>query len=142
MNSTTNDQPTLDTKSNTNPLEVKSTTHPDDSALDAASQQAIYNKLAQNLALQSKQVAAFARLYDEGATVPFIARYRKAQTQGLDDVQLRALEKQLNFERDMAARRQKILTLLTSQGKLNDDLRARIAAALSLIHISEPTRRS
>ena len=148
MNSTTNDQPTLDTKSDTNPLEVKSTAHPNDSALDAVSQQAIYDKLAQNLALQPKQVAAFARLYDEGATVPFIARYRKAQTQGLDDVQLRALEKQLNFERDMAARRQKILTLLASQGKLNDDLRARIAAATSKLALEDiylpyrPRRRS
>ena len=140
MNSPTIDQPTLDTNSPDN--------QPTHAALDAASQQAIYAKLAQNLALQPKQVAVFARLYDEGATVPFIARYRKAQTQGLDDVQLRALEKQLNFERDMAARRQKILTLLASQDKLTDDLRARIEAAPSKLALEDiylpyrPRRRS
>ena len=54
------------------------------------------------LGIKTAQVNAFVKLYDEGATVPFIARYRKEKIQNLDDAQLRALEKSLNYERDMA----------------------------------------
>ena len=60
----------------------------------------IHTKLAKELGIKPAQVNAFVKLYDEGATVPFIARYRKEKTQGLDDSQLRALEKGLNYERD------------------------------------------
>lgn len=55
-------------------------------------QQAIYQKLAANLGIKLNQMMAFVKLYDDGATIPFIARYRKDQTGGLDDVQLRSLE--------------------------------------------------
>lgn len=108
----------------------------------------IHSKLAQQLGILADQVAAFVTLYDEGATVPFIARYRKDKTQNLDDAQLRALEKALNFERDMAARRQKILELLTNQGSLTEDLAQRIASAKSKLELEDiylpyrPRRRS
>lgn len=111
-------------------------------------QQAIYQKLAIELDIKLAQVTAFVQLYDEGATIPFIARYRKQQTQGLDDNQLRLLEKSLNYERDMAHRRQKIRELLTSQGKLTEELAIRIAEANSKLELEDiylpyrPRRRS
>lgn len=111
-------------------------------------QHAIYQKLATDIGVSLAQVNAFVRLYDDGATIPFIARYRKQQTQGLDDAQLRTLEKSLNYERDMAARRDKIIEMLTSQGKLTDELSARIANATSKLELEDiylpyrPRRRS
>lgn len=78
--------------------------------LDQATQTQIYAKIAGEIGVKSEQVTAFVKLYDEGATVPFIARYRKEQTGGLDDSQLRTLEKSLNYERDMATRRPKFWT--------------------------------
>lgn len=116
--------------------------------LSATTQQAIYQKLATELGIRLNQVIAFVNLYDEGATIPFIARYRKENTGGLDDVQLRNLEKSLNYERDMASRRDKIIELLTSQGKLTDELSERIANATSKLELEDiylpyrPRRRS
>lgn len=127
------------------------TQNPDTTPLDElsqAEQNAIYQRLATQLGVKLSQVTAFVRLYDDGATIPFIARYRKDQTQGLDDTQLRTLEKSLNYERDMASRRQKIIELLTSQGKLNDDLQQRINNATSKLELEDiylpyrPRRRS
>lgn len=80
--------------------------------------------------------------------MPFIARYRKEKTQGLDDSQLRALEKGLNYERDMASRRAKILELLQSQGNLTEALQTRIEQATSKLELEDiylpyrPRRRS
>lgn len=116
--------------------------------LTQAQQHAIYQRLANQLGVKLSQVTAFVRLYDDGATIPFIARYRKDQTQGLDDTQLRTLEKSLNYERDMASRRQKILELLTSQGKLTEELSQRIDNARSKLELEDiylpyrPRRRS
>lgn len=84
--------------------------------LDATTQANIHDKLARKLGIKTAQVNAFVKLFDEGATVPFIARYRKEKTQNLDDAQLRALEKSLSYERDMASRRLKITELLRAQG--------------------------
>lgn len=108
----------------------------------------IHTKLAKQLGIKPAQVNAFVKLYDEGATVPFIARYRKEKTQGLDDSQLRALEKGLNYERDMASRRAKILELLQSQGNLTEALQTRIEQATSKLELEDiylpyrPRRRS
>ena len=108
----------------------------------------IHTKLAKELGIKPAQVNAFVKLYDEGATVPFIARYRKEKTQGLDDSQLRALEKGLNYERDMATRRAKILELLQSQGNLTEALQTRIEKATSKLELEDiylpyrPRRRS
>lgn len=116
--------------------------------LSDATQNAIYQKLANEMGLKTSQIIAFAKLYDEGASIPFIARYRKEQTQGLDDSQLRSLEKSLNYERDMATRRAKIIELLTTQGKLDDELSNRIANATSKLELEDiylpyrPRRRS
>lgn len=109
---------------------------------------AIYYKLATALNISAIQVASFANLYDEGASVPFIARYRKDKTGGLDDDILRQLEKNLIDERDLAKRRIKIKELLKSQDKLSDELIAHIDAATSKLQLEDiyaphrPRRRS
>ncbi len=117
-------------------------------SLDATTHANIHDKLARALGIKTAQVDAFVKLFDEGATVPFIARYRKEKTQNLDDAQLRTLEKSLNYERDMATRRLKITELLRTQGNLNDELQARIDNATSKLELEDiylpyrPRRRS
>ena len=116
--------------------------------LDATTQANIHDKLARKLGIKTAQVNAFVKLFDEGATVPFIARYRKEKTQNLDDAQLRALEKSLSYERDMASRRLKITELLRAQGTLTDELQGRIDNAASKLELEDiylpyrPRRRS
>ena len=86
-------------------------------------------RIAQAIAARSQQVAAAVALLDEGATVPFIARYRKEATGGLDDTQLRVLEERLIYERELEERRAAILSALTESGKLTDELAAQIETA-------------
>src|SRR6266545_1596058 len=89
----------------------------------------IDGRIAQELAVREAQVAAAAGLLDEGATVPFIARYRKEATGGLDDAQLRTLEERLRYLRELEERRDVILNSIREQGKLDDKLEAAIRAA-------------
>ena len=91
----------------------------------------IINKIAEELAVQPSQVTAAVKLLDEGATVPFIARYRKEVTQGLDDTQLRNLEQRLTYLRELEERRDVILKSIEEQGKLSDTLKASIVGAES-----------
>ena len=86
-------------------------------------------RLAAELAVKEAQVAAAVRLLDEGATVPFIARYRKEATGSLDDGQLRTLEERLRYLRELDARRTAVLASIEEQGKLTDELRAALMAA-------------
>jgi uncharacterized protein len=83
-------------------------------------------KLATELSITKQQVDAFILLYDDGNTVPFIARYRKEATSGLDDNQLRLLETRLIYLRELAVRRVAILKALTEQDKLSSQLRKQI----------------
>ena len=89
----------------------------------------IVQRIATELTVQPRQVAAAVQLLDEGATVPFIARYRKEVTGNLDDTQLRQLEERLLYLREMEDRRATILASIEEQGKLTDELRAAIDAA-------------
>ncbi len=89
----------------------------------------IYQRISQELAIQEKQVSATVEMLDEGATVPFIARYRKEATGGLDDIQLRQLEDRLGYLRELDDRRVAILKSIDEQGKLTDDLKKNIALA-------------
>ncbi len=89
----------------------------------------ITRTIAQDLGVQEKQVQAAIDLFDTGATVPFIARYRKEATGGLDDVQLRALEQRLSYLRELIERRHAILKSIDEQGKLSPELRLAIEAA-------------
>ncbi|MDO7640958.1 MAG: RNA-binding transcriptional accessory protein, partial [Reinekea forsetii] len=86
----------------------------------------IEQKIARELNVQDRQVVAAVALLDEGATVPFISRYRKEVTGGLDDIQLRALEDRLRYLRDLEDRRKSILATIDEQGKLTDPLRRAI----------------
>ena len=96
---------------------------------------ALARKIAQTIAdeigAQRSQVESAVGLLDEGATVPFIARYRKEVTGGLDDTQLRDLETRLTYLREMEDRRAAILASIDEQGKLTDELRADIEEAES-----------
>ncbi len=85
--------------------------------------------IAQEIAASPAQVSAAAALLDEGATVPFVARYRKEVTGGLDDTQLRTLAERLAYLRELEARREAILKSIREQGKLTDDLARAIAQA-------------
>ena len=91
--------------------------------------QEITRQLAEEVKVTETQVRAAVELLDGGATVPFIARYRKEATGGLDDVQLREIEARLSYLRELADRRVAVLKAIDEQGKLTDLLRAAIAAA-------------
>ena len=91
--------------------------------------QKIVAQIAAEIRVTAAQVQSAVDLLDSGATVPFIARYRKEATQGLDDVQLRELEARLSYLRELAERRVTILKAIDEQGKLTDPLRAAIAGA-------------
>ena len=89
----------------------------------------IESRLAAELAVKPQQVAAAVALLDAGSTVPFIARYRKEATEGLDDTQLRTLEERLGYLRELEERRAAILKSIEEQGKLTNELKAAIAGA-------------
>ncbi|QDW66812.1 Tex family protein [Luteimonas granuli] len=102
---------------------------------------ALARKIAQTIAgeigAQRAQVEAAVGLLDEGATVPFIARYRKEVTGGLDDTQLRDLETRLGYLRELEDRRAAILASIDEQGKLSDELRADIEGADSKARLED-----
>ena len=85
--------------------------------------------IAKELAVNPAQVTAAVKLLDEGASVPFISRYRKEVTGGLDDTQLRTLEERLGYLRELNARRETILASIQEQGKLTPDLELAIKDA-------------
>jgi uncharacterized protein len=89
----------------------------------------IESRLAVELSVRTEQVVATINLLDEGATVPFIARYRKEVTGSLDDTQLRQLAERLGYLRELDERRTTILASITEQGKLTPELAARIDTA-------------
>jgi uncharacterized protein len=89
----------------------------------------IAERIANELSASLHQVEAAVGLLDEGATVPFIARYRKEATGGLDDAQLRTLEERLGYLRELEERRATVLKSIDEQGKLSDSLKARVLGA-------------
>lgn len=89
----------------------------------------IIDRIAEELGVKPSQVLAAVKLLDDGATVPFIARYRKEATGSLDDTQLRLLETRLIYLRELEARRETILASIREQDKLTPELEAAILAA-------------
>src|SRR5690554_4438304 len=89
----------------------------------------IISRLAEELAVRPQQVTATVELLDGGATVPFIARYRKEVTGGLDDTQLRTLHERLGYLRELEERRAAVLAAIEEQGKLTAELEGLIRAA-------------
>ncbi len=90
----------------------------------------LFLHIAQLLQVSLKSLIATVELLDEGSTVPFIARYRKETTGNLDEVQIRDIEEKLLYFRDLVSRKETILTSIQEQGKLTDELKARIEATL------------
>lgn len=86
-------------------------------------------RLASELSVATSQVHAAVRLLDDGATVPFVARYRKEATGGLSDVQLRMLAERLRYLRELDAEKERVKSAIAEQDKLTESLRARIDAA-------------
>ena len=89
----------------------------------------VASTIAGELGVRERQVQAAVDLLDGGATVPFVARYRKEATGGLDDAQLRTLEERLGYLRELEGRRAQVLESIDAQGKLDEPLRAAILAA-------------
>lgn len=88
----------------------------------------ITEKIADELNVATARIQAAIDLLDDGATVPFVARYRKEATGGLDDTQLRTLAERLQYLRELQERKQTVLSSIEEQGKLTDELRQSIAA--------------
>jgi len=93
--------------------------------------------IAAEIACRAEQVSAAIALIDGGATVPFIARYRKEATGGLDDTQLRKLEERLSYLRELETRRTAILTSIEEQGKLDPALAAKIGKAATKAELED-----
>ena len=94
-------------------------------------------RIADELGVPERQVGAAVGLLDGGATVPFVARYRKEATGGLDDAQLRTLQERLSYLRELEERRTAILNSIREQGKLDDALEARIMAVDSKARLED-----
>ncbi|MCZ0733649.1 Tex family protein [Phreatobacter sp. AB_2022a] len=111
-------------------------------------EQKIAATIASEIGAGAAQVTAAVALLDEGATVPFVARYRKEATGGLDDTQLRNLAERLAYLRELEARRAAIFQEITGQGKMSDELALRIAGAATKAELEDlylpyrPKRRS
>ncbi|HEX4246898.1 MAG TPA: Tex family protein [Pseudonocardia sp.] len=97
----------------------------------------IHQRIAEELGVRSNQVDAAVGLLDGGSTVPFVARYRKEVTGALDDAQLRTLEERLRYLRELEERRAAVLESIESQGKLDDELKARILEADSKARLED-----
>ena len=91
---------------------------------------AVLLHIAQLLNIPLRGLVSVIELLDEGGTVPFIARYRKEATGNLDEVQIRSIEEQLAYFRELASRKETVLSSIAEQGKLTDELKARIEAKL------------
>ena len=89
----------------------------------------LIKKIAEELGIRTGQAEAAVALIDEGCTIPFIARYRKEATGALGDEELRALDEKLRYLRNLEDRKQTVIASIEEQGKLTDELRARIESA-------------
>ena len=97
----------------------------------------INKTLAQELKIKETQVAAAVELMDDGNTIPFIARYRKEATGGLDDQVLRALSDRLTYLRNLTKRKEEVCAAIEAQDKMTDELKAQIDAAATLAEVED-----
>jgi protein Tex len=113
------------------------TSRPVTSSAPGQAQNVVYRRIAEELGVRERQVVAAVDLLDGGATVPFVARYRKEATGALDDAQLRTLEERLRYLRELEERRAAVLESIRTQGKLDDALEAQIMAADSKARLED-----
>ena len=97
----------------------------------------LISQLASELKLKPQNVEAAVKLIDEGNTIPFIARYRKEATGGMDDVALRSLDERLSYLRNLEQRKADVILLIDAQGKLTPELKAEIEAATQLQRVED-----
>ncbi|MBA3023700.1 MAG: RNA-binding transcriptional accessory protein [Sideroxydans sp.] len=97
----------------------------------------IEQRLAAEISAKPAQISAAIALLDEGATVPFISRYRKEATGGLDDIQLRLLEERLRYLRELEERRAAIIASITEQGKMTPELMKAVSLATDKTHLED-----
>ena len=97
----------------------------------------INKTLAQEFSLRQEQVDNTVNLIDEGATIPFIARYRKEVTGSLDDQILRELSDRLTYLRNLEKRKEEVRTAITEQEKMTDEIENAIAAAVTLVEVED-----
>ena len=97
----------------------------------------IISKISEELEVKNWQVEAAVKLIDEGNTIPFISRYRKEATGALNDEQLRTLGERLNYLRNLEDKKQSVLQSIDEQGKLTDELKAKIEAAEKLVTLED-----
>lgn len=108
-----------------------------ESGADVTASVSIEARIAEELGVRERQITAAVQLLDGGATVPFIARYRKEATEMLDDAQLRTAEERLRYLRELEERRAAILESVRGQGKLTEELEAQIRAADSKARLED-----
>lgn len=101
------------------------------------SQAPILQQLSEELSIALSQIESTVALLDEGATIPFVARYRKEVTGGLDDTQLRDLAERLGYLRNLAKRKEEVLAVIEGQEKLTDELRTAIERAKTLVEVED-----
>ena len=94
--------------------------------LNARSPKDLIAQLAHELNLKAANIEAAVKLIDEGNTIPFISRYRKEATGGMDDVALRALDERLSYLRNLEQRKEDVILLIDAQGKLTPELEQQI----------------
>ncbi|MFF0455545.1 Tex family protein [Nocardia africana] len=111
------------------PVSTEATTGPEAAAPGKVRLASVGHRIAEELSVRDEQVRAAVELLDGGSTVPFIARYRKEVTGGLDDAQLRQLEERLHYLRELDERRNSILESIRGQGKLDAALEQQIMLA-------------
>ena len=97
----------------------------------------IIQKITEELQVKKWQVEAAVTLIDEGNTIPFISRYRKEATGALNDEQLRKLGERLTYLRNLEDRKTTVLSAIEEQGKLTDELKARIEAAETMVVVED-----
>ena len=97
----------------------------------------INRTIAQELSVSPAQIESVIKLIDEGSTIPFIARYRKEATGGLDDAQLRTLEERLTYLRNLETRKAEVINSIKEQGKLTEELRTSIEGATVMQRVED-----
>ncbi|WP_317391801.1 Tex family protein [Slackia piriformis] len=97
----------------------------------------INRTIAQELSVSPAQIESVIKLIDEGSTIPFIARYRKEATGGLDDARLRTLEERLTYLRNLETRKAEVLNSIKEQGKLTEELRTAIEGATVMQRVED-----